>query len=515
MAREAMAGKGQQARRAGVSATASADRFAALGGRNLRQQAARGTLINSGFQVGLAGLSLLRRLVVAAYLTRAEFGVWSIVLTTVITVSWLKQLGVADKYVQQDEADQEAAYQKAFTMELASSGAFFIVIAAALPFYGMAYGASSIVLPGIVLALSVPVSAFESPIWIPYRRMQFVRQRVLSAIDPVVSLAVTIALAVLGAGYWALVLGVLAGSLAGAIVATVTSPYPTRLRWDRGTVREYASFSWPLLGLGVSGLVGMQGMLLVSNRAVGLAGVGVIGLAASITAFASNVDAIIGQALYPAVCAVAQSRDKLFEAFVKSNRLALVWAMPFGVGLALFASDLVHFVFGPRWEPAIGLLAAMGVISAVSQIGYNHSIFFRAVNQTRPLFKLALLGLVSFFVVAVPLILTFGLTGYAIAWAVMTLLQVAGRGWYLSKLFDGFRMARHFARAIAPSVPAAAAVLAVRLAEPAGRTPALALAELVLYVGATIAATMLFERPLMREVAGYLRRGTRPAPAAS
>src|SRR3954453_16094705 len=102
MAREAMAGKGQQARRAGVSATASADRFAALGGRNLRQQAARGTLINSGFQVGLAGLSLLRRLVVAAYLTRAEFGVWSIVLTTVITVSWLKQLGVADKYVQQD-----------------------------------------------------------------------------------------------------------------------------------------------------------------------------------------------------------------------------------------------------------------------------------------------------------------------------------------------------------------------------------------------------------------------------
>ena len=116
MAREAMAGKGQQARRAGVSATASADRFAALGGRNLRRQAARGTLINSGFQVGLAGLSLLRRLVVAAYLTRAEFGVWSIVLTTVITVSWLKQLGVADKYVQQDEADQEAAYQKAFTM---------------------------------------------------------------------------------------------------------------------------------------------------------------------------------------------------------------------------------------------------------------------------------------------------------------------------------------------------------------------------------------------------------------
>src|SRR5262249_27379523 len=151
--------------------------------------------------------------------------------------------------------------------------------------------------------------------------------------------------------------------------------------------------------------------LLVSTHAVGLAGVGAIGLAASITTFAASVDAIIGQALYPAVCAVAERREKLFEAFVKSNRLALVWAMPFGVGLALFAADLVHFVFGPRWDPAIGLLAATGVISALSQIGYNHSIFFRAVNETRPLFKLALLALVSFFVVAVPLVLAFGLTG--------------------------------------------------------------------------------------------------------
>jgi polysaccharide transporter, PST family len=498
-----------------ADSTPSTDRFVALDGRNLRQHAARGTLINSAFQVSFAGLSLLRRLVVAAYLTRAEFGVWSIVLTTVLTVGWLKQLGVADKYVQQNEPDQEAAYQKAFTMELATSVAFFVVIAAALPVYGVAYGTSQIILPGLVLALSVPISAYESPIWVPYRRMQYGRQRLLSAVDPVVSLVVTVVLAVLGFGYWALVLGVLAGSVVGSIVAVAACPYRTRIRWDRGTAREYLSFSWPLFGLGVSSLVVVQGMLLVSNRSVGLEGLGAIGLAASIATFATNVDTIISQALYPAVCAVTDQRDKLFEAFVKSNRLALVWAMPFGVGLALFASDLVHYGFGQRWEPAIGLLAAMGVISAISQIGYNHSIFFRAVNQTRPLFNLSLLALLSFFVLAVPLILAFGLTGYALAWGLMTLVQVAGRGWYLSRLFSGFRMARHFARAIAPSVPAALLVLAVRVADPGHRTLGVAVAELALYVIATVAATMLFERPLMREVAGYMRRRTRPAAVAS
>ena len=31
---------------------------------------------------------------------------------------------------------------------------------------------------------------------------------------------------------------------------------------------------------------------------------------------------------------------------MKSNRLAMMWGIPFGVGLALFAADLVHHVIG-------------------------------------------------------------------------------------------------------------------------------------------------------------------------
>src|SRR3954451_15055590 len=85
-----------------------------LRGRSLRQHAARGTIINSGFQVGLAGLGFLRRVIIAAFLTREEFGIWGILVTTLMTLAWLKEIGVADKYIQQDDPDQEAAFQKAF-----------------------------------------------------------------------------------------------------------------------------------------------------------------------------------------------------------------------------------------------------------------------------------------------------------------------------------------------------------------------------------------------------------------
>ena len=106
--------------------------------------------------------------------------------------------------------------------------------------------------------------------------------------------------------------------------------------------------------------------------------------------------------------------ELLFESFVKSNRLALMWGVPFGAGLALFASDLVHHGIGEKWAPAIGLLQAFGLIAAIDQVGFNWDSYFRARGETRPVALVSLLVLVPFGAVAVPLLLADGLDGYAI-----------------------------------------------------------------------------------------------------
>jgi O-antigen/teichoic acid export membrane protein len=471
----------------------------------LRGRAARGTIVNSAFMIGLFALSLLQRLVVAAFLTREEFGLWGILLTTLLALTFLKQVGVADKYVQQSEPDQEAAFQKAFSLELVISIAFFAFVAIVLPLYGLAYGRPEIVVPGLVLALTVPLTAFETPFWIPYRRMQFARQRALSSVDPVTAFAVTIALAVSGAGYWSLVIGTVAGCVAGALVGVATCPYRLRFRLDRPTIREYAGFSLPLLGYGVSSMVVVQGAMLVGNWTVGLAGLGAIALAASISSFAERVDNLVSQTIYPAVCAVSERKELLHEVFVKSNRLALMWGMPFGVFLALFAGDISNYALGERWESTAWLLGAVGLVAGVRQIGFNWSVFMRATNNTRPLFIASLLNVASFAFVTVPCMILLGLPGYAIGVTCMAAVQVAARCWYMARLLPGFRVARHVLRAIAPSIPAAGAVLLARLAIGDGRSAGVALAEVVLYIVVTVVATLGFERALVLEAIGYLR----------
>ncbi len=230
-----------------------------------------------------------------------------------------------------------------------------------------------------------------------------------------------------------------------------------------------------------------------------------IGLASTIRVYGDRVDAIVTQTLYPAICAVKDRKDLLFEAFVKSNRLGLMWGMPFGVALALFAPDLVEFAYGEEWEPAVGLIQAFGLIAAFNHIGYNWTAFFRARGETKPIGVLGAVGAVTMLGIAVPLLLVDGLDGLALGMALVAAIGLIGRVWYLSRLFPSFQILVHSARAIAPSVPAAAAVLLLRAAADVDRSPSLALGELALYAAITVAATWALERRLLREVTGYLR----------
>jgi O-antigen/teichoic acid export membrane protein len=477
------------------------------GGRSMRVFTARGVLINSGFDVALGGLGLLQSFVLAALLTRSDYGVWGVLVVSLGVLARLKVVGISDKYIQQEEADQELAFQKAFTFELLVTAAMLVPLAIALPVIAVVYGHWKLVPPGAVLLTVIAADALQSPFWIFYRRMDFVAQRTLQAIQPVVTFVVTTALAIAGFGYWALAGGVVAGAWAGASAAVVSCPFPLRLRYDRGSVRPYVAFSGPILLATICTIVLANATMIATNAHLGLAGAGAVALAGSITAFTARIDDLIGSTVYPAVCAVQNRLDLLRETFVKGNRLALMWAMPFGVALALFAPDLVRFVIGVKWLPAVRLLQITGLVAAITHIGFNWDDYFRARSQTVPIAVNAVISTGVVLGVGLPLLFTNGLTGLAIGIGAGGLSNLLIRAVYLSRLFQGFAFTSHALRAVVPTLPAVAVVLLMRAFESGARSTAAAAAQLAAYLLVTAVATWFAERPLLREVLGYLRAG--------
>ncbi|MDQ6746139.1 MAG: oligosaccharide flippase family protein [Actinomycetota bacterium] len=487
----------------GAAATRSS-RFAFSG--SLRARAARGTLINGAFSVGIGLLNLLKAFILAAFLSRSDYGVWGIIVVSLSTLVWLKQAGVGDKFIQQDEGDQELAFQQAFTLELILTLGCVALIGAALPLLVLIYGLPQLVLPSVVIALALIVSVFQAPQWIYLRRMQFARQRALAAVDPVVGFVVSVGLAILGAGYWAFVGGMLAGVCAASAAAWQSSPYRVRWRYDRRALRGYWSFSLPLVAASGAGFVISWSAVLAAKLELGVAAVGVIALADNIASLTERVDDLLTGALYPAICAVRDRRDLMYESLVKSNRLALIWAVPFGIAITLFCGDLVRFGIGERWRPAVIVMQVYGAAAAVNHIGFNWTAYFRALGRTRPIAVAAVAASATFLVAGIPLLVAFGLEGFAFGIALQGLAALILRAGYLQRLFPGFGFIRHAARSFLPTIPAAAAVLAVRALEPTPRTLGYALGELSLYLIITALSTWALESALLREALAHLRR---------
>jgi O-antigen/teichoic acid export membrane protein len=479
----------------------------------LRHRAARGTLINAAFLAALTSLGLIKGFAVAGFLSRRDFGVWGVLVVTLGTLGWLKQVGISDRYLQQDDDDQELAFQRAFTLELVISAGFFLLALVVVGLMTVVYARPELLAPGLAVIMVIPALVLQSPLWVFWRRLEFVRQRSLEAIDPGVEFVVTVGLAAAGAGYWSLVAGLLAGNYASALAIVRASPYRLALRYDAGTLRQYVRFSWPLVVAGAGGIVTAQSSVLVGNAALGLGGVGSIALASSVALYTTQVDQIITATLYPAICKVRDRADLLFESFVKSNRLGLLWGVPLGVGIALFAPDLVRFGLGAHWLPAVPLLQLFGLVAAIDQLGYNWDAYYRARGETRPIAIVSLVGTLVFVCVALPLLVIDGLDGFGAGLAFTAVVTVSARAFYLVRLFPAFGMARHAARAIVPTIPACAAALVLRALDGSERTLAAAAAEVVVFVVGVLLATIVLERSLLREIGGYLRGADGPGAA--
>jgi O-antigen/teichoic acid export membrane protein len=473
----------------------------------LRRRTARGAVLNAGFLGGAEGLSLVQGLLATALLGPSQIGLYGVVSVTAMTIVGLRRVGMDEAFVQQEEPDQEREFQLAFTVELALGAVAAALIVAMAPLVAVVYDDNRLL--ALTLAVSyLPIAfALQAPQWVFLRRMDFLRVRVLHALVPVVSFFVTVPLILAGVGVWALVIGPAAGALMSVVAGLAVSPYPLALRPSRGAARRYLRFSGPIFVSALLVLIVDQGQIAAFGISDGIAAAGFITVATTLTRYADRADQWLTATIYPAICAVRGRIAVLTELFEKSNRLTLMWALPFGASFLLFSGDLVDRVLGPEWRPAVPLLAGLAVVVSAQQVGFNWFSFYRAHGRAAPhaVESAALLAGVAAF--AIPGLLIWGFTGFVIGRGLAAVGVLAVRRRYIHALLPGVRLAALAARAVLPVALAAAPVVALRVAL-WGRErtlPQLAL-ELALWGAGLAWWSWRLERPLLSEVRAQFGR---------
>src|SRR4029077_18333826 len=225
--------------------------------------------------------------------------------------------------------------------------------AASIPlavFFGVAELRSVVVVMSIPVAIgalrTVPTALLE-------RELRFKLLSVIEAIQVSLQAVVVILLALAGHGYWALVLG----SVAGTFVSTgpILIFRPSGFAWPRpASIRGALTLSRHVLISRVAWYVQTNSDFLVAGRVLGQVALGAYTLGWTIaSAPVDKITALVARVAFPVFASVQDDLAALRRYLLTLTEGLAVLSFAAGIGLALVADDFVLVVLGPKWEAAI------------------------------------------------------------------------------------------------------------------------------------------------------------------
>ena len=313
-------------------------------------------------------LSWVSMLVVARLLFPSDFGLVGMAAVYLSFAQKLSEFGFGSAVIALRELTDDDIAQINTLSVFSGVAGFLISCAAAIPL-GWFFRTSQ--LPAIVVVMSAVfvMSGFQT---VPYSLLQRgLRFRLLSIMEAVTAVGQalgTLVLALLGLGYWALVLG----NIIGAAVSTgLNVAFCPRgfARPHLGTIQRTAKFSGQLLVARLAWSFYSVADFLVAGRVLGAAPLGAYTFAWNLATMpVEKVWTLVGR-VTPALFSAVQNEHAALRRYLRTltESLALI-TLPMTLGLALTAHEFVNLVLGEKWVGVIAPLELLSVYASFRSI---------------------------------------------------------------------------------------------------------------------------------------------------
>ena len=251
------------------------------------------------------------------------------------------------------------------------------------------------------------------------RDLRFRRLAWIQASESTTYAAVSLLLAALGFGYWALVWGGVAGVFV-RMVGALGSRFHRFVLPRRGleSIMDELWFGWHVIGARLAIQIRQFLDTAIVAKILGTAALGAYNVAwTQATIPVDRVTMLVGEVM-PSFFAAVKNDLPAFRRYVRliTEAVALV-SFPATVGLALVADDFVMLVFGDRWAPAIAPLQILALVGALRSITPMLSQVLVGTEQPKKNMQFTVLSAV---VIPICLLIgtNWGLRGVAIGWLV-------------------------------------------------------------------------------------------------
>lgn len=457
--------------------------------------------------VGLAS-QLVVGIVLAHLLTPREFGLAAMALVFGALTTIFTDLSLGAALVQRPEITE----QDRSTVFWTSVGAGMVVTAiwvGVSPLVGDFFHNSAVVPLFAATGLSALLWGVASTQMALLTRALDFRSMELREIGAkLIGGAVAIALALTGAGAWAIVSQYVVVAAASAILVWGLSGWRPQLTYSRESLRTLGSFGAKTLFARLLSYSNSYMDNLLVGRFLGTVPLGVYSIAYSVMYMpTTRVSAPIQQVLFPAFARLQHDFKALGRSWIRGMELVGAVNAPACLGMAVVAPDFVPVVFGHRWIAAVPVLQLLCLAGAAESLKTLNWSVLQAVGDSGRLLRFMIfstLVTVGAFVAG----LHWGVVGVAGLFAVARALVAGSFGWLTSRRIGQpvSDFVRGVARVAGLVLPMAVVVYLLRLALVSAGVPAAARLALLVVIGAGFYVWLVRWRApdLLREVTGLL-----------
>jgi PST family polysaccharide transporter len=392
--------------------------------------------IGKGSAITLTGqgtkilVQLMSTAVLGRLLMPADFGMMGTVGPLLTFFVVFRDLGLTNVAVQRpDISHQEVS--NLFWINVGAGCVLGLVVASLGPSVALFYRDDRLAAIVAFLASTFVINGISAQHFaVMQRRFNIVRLVSIDVGSTAVGIAVGIAAAFFGCGYWSLAIIPVVTQALSMLLATATSSWwPGRPRWHSemiGLIRSGGGYA----GFNLFNFLSRNLDQILIGRTLGETTLGYYSRAYNLMLLPlSQVTNPLAQVMMPTLSRLVDDPPAYRAAYLGTVRRVMFLCCPLVMANVVGADWAVGLLLGPKWTPTVGIYAALGISALVQPVGNSTGWLFISQGRARDMF---LWGIFSSVVVALSFLvgLQWGVLGLAWSYTLVQFLIISPALWY-------------------------------------------------------------------------------------
>ena len=340
------------------------------------------------------GMVLVSTIVLARVLDREDFGVAAYALTLMALFGPVPTLGLGPALIYY--ADDERYKSTGFWLGLSSALIGTAIVWLLAPLSEHLFGDPRAIGVTRALGFIFPLEALANVHGALLRKHLAFRSSITPELTRSLMKGVaSIALALAGFGYWALIGGTLIGAMAAIPVYWIVLPWRPRFQFDREAAAKLTPFGGHLVAVNTLGAAVRNLDYVIVGRVLGTVALSVYTLAFRLPdLLIRNLVAVLGQVLLPVYAKLRGERELVGAAFITANSYVVAITAPMAIGLALLAEPVVVTTLSAKWIDVAPVVPSICLYALFVSVSFNNGDLYKALGRPDVLTRLALVRIV-------------------------------------------------------------------------------------------------------------------------